>query len=126
MGISHPSLKRKGFHWIRSRTTGTRDGTSPDCGDWANRLARFSTGLALLSIVGCLAPAQSGNTAAGIYRKAAPSVFVISVRNATGSALSFGTGFLIGKNTLVTNLHVVEGGDVFLEQGAVRIPASVE
>src|SRR5690348_15553356 len=126
MGISHQSAKQNGLDCGKSGPTREKGGTSPADGGWAKRLAGVSTGLALLLLAGCLAPAQSGDTAAQIYRRAAPSVFVISVRNATGSALSFGSGFLVGKNTLVTNLHVVEGGDVFLEQGAVRIPASVE
>lgn len=74
-----------------------------------------------------LAPSsRSADIAAQLYKQAAPSIFVISVRNPNGKAVSFGTGFLVGKSTLVTNAHVVEGGDTFVEQGAFRIPASLE
>jgi hypothetical protein len=70
--------------------------------------------------------AESAELASTLYRDAASSVFVISIRDSRGAPISFDTGFVIGKNTLATNLHVVEGGDVFLEQGGVRIPASIQ
>ncbi|MFL6353048.1 MAG: trypsin-like peptidase domain-containing protein [Bryobacteraceae bacterium] len=70
--------------------------------------------------------AQTGDIAAQIYEKTSSCVFVISVRDGNGSPLLFGTGFLVEKNTIATNLHVVQGGNVFLEQGALRIPAAVE
>ncbi|MBV9483575.1 MAG: trypsin-like peptidase domain-containing protein [Acidobacteria bacterium] len=51
---------------------------------------------------------------------------MISVRDGKGALRSIGAGFLVQDKTLATNLHVVEGGDVFLEQGTVRIPAIIE
>jgi S1-C subfamily serine protease/Flp pilus assembly protein TadD len=70
--------------------------------------------------------AQTPDAAARIYREAALSIFVISVRDEKGQPISFGTGFLIDKNTLATNFHVVEGPFIFLEQGPVRIPVTVD
>lgn len=69
---------------------------------------------------------QTSDIAARIYREASPSVFVIIVHDAKGSPLSLGTGFLVRKNTLATNLHVVEGGSVSVQVGPVSIPATVE
>jgi hypothetical protein len=72
------------------------------------------------------AAAQTAEIATQIYRKASPAVFVILLRDTKGSPISFGFGFVIAKNALVTNFHVVEGGSVFLCQGALNIPARVE
>jgi tetratricopeptide (TPR) repeat protein len=82
--------------------------------------------LGLCSLPPGIALAQPNDLASQIYEKTSPSVFLISVRDGKGLLISLGTGFLIGKNTLATNLHVVEGGNVFLEQGTMRIPAVVE
>jgi S1-C subfamily serine protease len=86
----------------------------------------------LLGVTVCLATfvkageTQAPEAAAEIYQEVAPSVFIISVCNDQGEPTSFGTGFLIGENTLATNLHVIEGTHVFLEQGPVRIPVTVD
>ncbi|MBV9304326.1 MAG: SEL1-like repeat protein [Acidobacteriaceae bacterium] len=69
--------------------------------------------------------AQEPDLAAKIYRSASPAVFVVSVRNESGALISLGTGFLIAKNTVVTNLHVASGGVVFVEAGGVRVRADV-
>lgn len=73
-----------------------------------------------------IALAQANDLASQIYQKTSSSVFLISVHDGKGSPISLATAFLVGKNTLATNLHVVEGGEVFLEQGAMQIPATVE
>jgi S1-C subfamily serine protease len=67
-----------------------------------------------LACVCCTMLAQTNDTAAMVYRKSAPAVFVISRHNSAGQPVSFGSGFLIDKNILVTNAHVVEGGGTFL------------
>lgn len=70
---------------------------------------------------------QSGDIAAKVFNSAASSVFVVSVRNDKGGLISLGTGFLVEKNTLATNLHVVKGGQhVFVEVGAARLPATIQ
>ncbi len=70
--------------------------------------------------------AQSGNFAERIYEQAAPSVFVILIKDANGTTTSLGSGFLIGKNRLVTNFHVVGSGAIFIKLGVIEVPASVE
>jgi tetratricopeptide (TPR) repeat protein len=82
--------------------------------------------LCSLSATAGIALAQANDLASQIYQKTSSSVFLIAVHDGKGLPISLGTAFLIGKNTLATNFHVVEGGDVFLEQGAMRIPATVE
>ena len=86
------------------------------CRNWFQKV---SVGLVLALSAG-LSPAQTGEIAANIYQKASPAVFVILLRDAKGSPVSFGSGFLIAKNTLVTNFHVIAGGSVFLSQGPVE------
>jgi serine protease Do len=89
-------------------------------------LARRPAALPLLLSLTLLSNGRGADLATQIYERASPSVFVISVRSAKGDPIGFGTGFLIAKNTLVTNVHVVDAGEPFVEQGAFRIPAKVE
>jgi hypothetical protein len=94
------------------------------CGRLSIKRDLSRTGLGLLLILSLVSISRSAELAAQLYEKSAPSVFFISVGK--GQPISFGSGFLIAKNMLVTNAHVVEGGDCFVEEGSVRIPATVE
>jgi S1-C subfamily serine protease len=65
-------------------------------------------GLLLCLLPPSLATAQ---TAADIARKVLPSVVLISTADRNGQPLSIGSGFFVTNSQIVTNLHVVAGGE---------------
>ena len=73
-----------------------------------------------------VAPAQEPEPASRVYAQAAKSVFLISVRSATGEPLAQATGFLIPDNRIVTNNHVIRAGTPFLDLGTVRLSLKTE
>ncbi len=83
-------------------------------------------GLALVTSSAPILMGQTGDIASKVYQDASPSVFLISVRDSTGSPVSIATAFLIKTNLLITNLHAVTGGTVYLEQGGLRVPGTIE
>jgi S1-C subfamily serine protease len=72
--------------------------------------ARVAT-LALLSAILSSAPAwaQRTPTASTIFKNAKPSVVLIIGGNNKGEPTVQGSGFVIGRDQIVTNHHVVEG-----------------
>jgi tetratricopeptide (TPR) repeat protein len=62
---------------------------------------------------------------ARIYKQSSSSVFLIYVASEDGTPIALGSGFLIARNTIVTNAHVVERGNISVELGPARVPAKV-
>src|SRR5690606_8686103 len=61
-----------------------------------------------------------------VYRTAAPSVFLIEMRDVEDNVLGTGSAFLIEGGRLVTNAHVVRTGRAYLRTGAVALPLEIE
>ena len=61
-----------------------------------------------------------GATPADVARSAFPFVVVVDTVNAKGDSRSYGSGFFVGRNLVITNLHVVAGAS----QGTVRSVAA--
>lgn len=88
----------------------------------------FVVGAVLLMLpVRLLLSQSSASTGAPtVYRTVSSSVFLIEVRDAAGQVSGFGSAFLIEGGRLITNAHVVNGGQPFLRTGAVALPLLVE
>jgi tetratricopeptide (TPR) repeat protein len=85
--------------------------------------------LLLTAIVGWAfyaAAAQDSGVGRRIYSENAPSVLLLYVRSLGGNYIAQGSGFLIGGSRIVTNAHVANGGRVYVELGAARIPTKLE
>ena len=48
-------------------------------------------------------------TSAEIFRRALPSVVLLTIQDARGHLISLGSGFFVDKDVVATNFHVVEG-----------------
>ncbi len=68
------------------------------------RGASFATFLALL-----LARSAAPQTGSLIAKKAFPSVVLLTMADSHGQPLSFGSGFFVTEDLIVTNVHVVSG-----------------
>ena len=77
---------------------------------------------AVLSLIAGSTLGQESEPAARIYAQASKSVFTIVVKSPTGRIVTLGTGFCVDGNRIVTNEHVVRGGNPYLDLGAVRLP----
>jgi tetratricopeptide (TPR) repeat protein len=75
---------------------------------------------------GHCALAQDTELAKKIYGQSQESVYLIYVNGSDGKAVALGTGFQISAGHLLTNAHVIEGGNPVVAVGPVRIPAKVE
>jgi plasmid maintenance system antidote protein VapI len=69
---------------------------------------------------------QETDRASKIYANCSKSVFLLIVKSDAGDVIGQGTGFLVQGSKIVTNEHVVRGGNVSLDLGAARLPVSVE
>lgn len=81
--------------------------------------------IAALMLFHMIALAQRADIGRDVYRKSAKSVFVI-LASSGADALSEGTGFLVAGGKIVTNYHVVKGGSVRIDLGAIKVPAKIE
>lgn len=97
--------------------------------------SRLTRGAYLLVVGGLLSlgsaasgfgQAPTGGDASRVYSSTAPAVFLIEVRNASGEVVGIGSGFLIDGGRIVTNAHVVEGGQPHLRTGVVALPLSID
>lgn len=80
----------------------------------------------VVTILSCtLLQAQSTEIGKQVYSSSEESVFLIYLNDASGTPTALGSGFLVGKRTLITNAHVVEAGEPVLAVGPVRIPLKV-
>ncbi|RPJ52422.1 MAG: serine protease, partial [Acidobacteria bacterium] len=64
--------------------------------------------------------------ASSIYSEHSGAVLLLIVRSESGEEIARATGFFIADGRIVTNEHVVRGGAVFVDLGAIKVPASVE
>lgn len=69
--------------------------------------------------------AQADSSAKSIYDRSQDSVFLIYTNDSSGTPNSLGSGFMVGAHTIVTNAHVIAGGNPVLAVGPVRIPLKV-
>src|SRR5690606_29556210 len=125
---------------LPSRAMRSRKGpVLSSCGQCATRVERARMrrvrAVALLAVTAFvrlaapatgLAQAPTGGDASRIYSSTAPAVFLIEVRNASGEVVGIGSGFLIEGGRIVTNAHVVEGGQPHLRTGVVALPLSID
>jgi S1-C subfamily serine protease len=61
-----------------------------------------------------------------IYKAVSEAVFAVEVLDEKGNVSALGTAFLIEKQRLVTNYHVVQGGTPHLRVGTLRVECVVE
>lgn len=73
-----------------------------------------------------LAAAKNPDQASKIYAESSKSVLMIVVRSESGEVVGQGSGFVVAGGKVVTNEHVVRTGNVLIDLGAVKLPASVE
>src|SRR5262245_55729082 len=78
------------------------------------------------SITLSLCPLHAQDTPRQIYEQTAPSVVTVYKQDSNGRRLGLGTAFAIENGKLVTNHHVIEGGDISVQIGPVNIAAEVE
>jgi serine protease Do len=71
------------------------------------------------------AEAQTDDPGKHIYASSEASVFLIYINDASGTPTALGSGFLVAPQLLVTNHHVVEGGEPVLAVGPARIPLKI-
>jgi tetratricopeptide (TPR) repeat protein len=69
---------------------------------------------------------QDADRASKIYADYSKGVFLLIVKSDAGDLVAQGTGFLVPGGRIVTNEHVIRGGHVFVDLGAVRLPVTVE
>lgn len=69
---------------------------------------------------------QAPSVAHTLYQKIAPSVLVLEVHSAAGEVIALGSGFVISEGRVVTNAHVCNAGEVYVEVGPAKIPAQPE
>lgn len=69
--------------------------------------------------------AQQKDTAQEIYDSSHDSVFLVYVNDSKGTPQALGSAFLVAPRTLITNAHVVEGGNAVLSIGPIRVPLKV-
>src|SRR5881409_592335 len=88
----------------------------------------ISVSLCLSSVAACLSvfPLYSQDISRNIFDKVAPSIVTVSQKDVGGKTVGFGTGFALQNGKLVTNLHVVESGEISIQIGSVTIEADVE
>jgi S1-C subfamily serine protease len=69
---------------------------------------------------------QESLTAEEVFKRAAPSVFVLEDLDKSGSVVAFGSAVVWAKDQVVTNKHVIEAGTLFrLRRGDRAWPAKV-
>ena len=92
------------------------------------RLARLGLRLLLSALLyPPILPAQVGRQ---IAQKAFPSTVLLSMSDTKNQPISLGSGFFVGPNLIVTNLHVIEGAaagtaKLMGEKSLLRILGSV-
>jgi|GEM_PF-507889 len=69
--------------------------------------------------------AQHEDTAKKVYEQAHNSVFLVYVNDAQGNPQALGSAFLVAPGILITNAHVIEGGNPVLAVDPVRLPLKV-
>lgn len=79
------------------------------------------TGTSLL-----IAATKESDRGAKIYAESSKSVLMIIIKSAKGEIVGQGTGFVVAGGKIITNEHVVREGSVFVDLGAVKIPATIE
>ena len=84
-----------------------------------------SFGLAALVIATATTLAQSDDVAKNVYSSSQNSVFLVYVNGSSGAPKALGSAFLVAPRTLITNAHVVEGGNPVLAVDPVRIPLRI-
>lgn len=72
------------------------------------------------------AKAKDPDLAPKVYAETSKSVLMIVVRSEKGEIVRQGTGFVVAGGKVVTNEHIVRNGNVLIDLGAVKLPASVE
>ncbi|MBL8483195.1 MAG: trypsin-like peptidase domain-containing protein, partial [Rhodocyclaceae bacterium] len=83
---------------------------------------------ALLCLCLCLpgaAPALGAASAEQVFRKAAPAVVTIVVRDETGARSAGGSGVAVGRNEVVTNCHIVVEGETIAVQDSAGTHAAI-
>ena len=62
-----------------------------------------------------------------LFKLVSPSVFTVESIGRDGSIIAFGSGVAVDANKVVTNVHVIEGGDTWrVKQGGKSWPATVK
>jgi tetratricopeptide (TPR) repeat protein len=73
-----------------------------------------------------LAPCQNANLGRTIYSDCAKSVFILYAQGPSGEFVGQGSGFWISGKRIVTNAHVANAGNIFVDVGSARLPAKVQ
>lgn len=61
-----------------------------------------------------------------VYADVSPSVLLIKMSDANGTATGTATGFLVGPDKIVTNAHVASAGSMSIALGGFEVPCAVE
>jgi serine protease Do len=62
-----------------------------------------------------------------LFKLVSPSVFTVESIGKDGTVIAFGSGVAVDANKVVTNIHVIEGGDTWrVKQGGKSWPATVK
>jgi tetratricopeptide (TPR) repeat protein len=81
--------------------------------------------LACLSVT-LQAYGQDSSPGRKIYADNSDSILLLYARSPQGELIGQGSGFLIAGNRIVTNTHVADAGDIFVQLGPARVPAKLE
>jgi V8-like Glu-specific endopeptidase len=65
----------------------------------------------MLLVATASALSQSESLAKKVYTSSQNSVFLVYVNDASGTPKALGSAFLVAPRTLITNAHVIEGGN---------------
>jgi hypothetical protein len=76
--------------------------------------------LAVLVMATATVHGQSDDVAKKVYSSSQNSVFLVYVNDSSGVPKALGSTFLVAPRTLITNAHVIEGGNPVLAVDPVR------
>src|SRR5258708_4739891 len=70
--------------------------------------------------------AQDSEVGRQIYSNCAKSVFMLYARGASGEFVAQGSGFWVTGKRLITNAHVANAGETYVDVGSARLPAKIQ
>ncbi len=70
--------------------------------------------------------AQDAGAAAKIFRDYSKSVLLLIVKSSNGETIAQATGFVIESGKIITNKHVVDKGEVFVEAGVAKFLLTID
>ena len=65
--------------------------------------------MAFLILLLCGIPAANAQTPQEIAKKALAATVLLTMKDANGDLLGYGSGFFVDTNQIATNFHVIEG-----------------